>query len=66
LGWRLLWTWSYLVRALAALVLPGRDPARYWTHAVQELSPGRGDGIREAAEAHNRRLEEAAGLSKVP
>jgi N-acetylglucosaminyl-diphospho-decaprenol L-rhamnosyltransferase len=65
-GWRLLWTWSYLVRALAALVLPGQDPVRYWTHARQELSPGRGDGIREAAEAHNRRLEEAAGLSKVP
>jgi N-acetylglucosaminyl-diphospho-decaprenol L-rhamnosyltransferase len=62
---RLLWTWSYLVRALAALVLPGRDPRRYWTHAVQELAPGRGEGIREAAEARNRSIEGAAASSKV-
>jgi len=65
IAWRLLWTWSYLVRALAALVLPGQDPARYLAHALQELRPGRGEGIREAAEAHNLRLEQAAALSKV-
>jgi N-acetylglucosaminyl-diphospho-decaprenol L-rhamnosyltransferase len=62
---RVLWAWSYGLRALAALVLPGRDPRRYWLHAAQELAPGRGEGIREAAEARNRRLEEAAPSSKV-
>ena len=36
--------------------LPGRDPRRYLLHARQELFPGRGEGIREAAEAHNRGL----------
>jgi N-acetylglucosaminyl-diphospho-decaprenol L-rhamnosyltransferase len=56
LVWKACWTWAYLVRALAALVLPGRDPRRYLLHARQELLPGRGDGIREAAEAHNRGL----------
>ena len=56
LVWRACWTWAYLVRALAAAVLPGHDPRRYLLHARQELLPGRGEGIREAAEAHNRRL----------
>jgi GT2 family glycosyltransferase len=65
IGWRVLWTWSYLVRALVALVLPGRDPARYWTHARQELAPRRGEGIREAAEAYNRRLEQADAAARV-
>jgi len=53
---RLLWTWAYAVRALGALFLPGHDPRRYLLHAAQELRPGRGEGIREAAEAYNRRL----------
>jgi N-acetylglucosaminyl-diphospho-decaprenol L-rhamnosyltransferase len=52
---RLLWTWAYAIRALAALALPGHDPRRYLLHAEQELRPGRGEGIREAAEAYNRR-----------
>jgi N-acetylglucosaminyl-diphospho-decaprenol L-rhamnosyltransferase len=56
LVWKVCWTWAYLVRALAAAVLPGRDPRRYLLHARQELFPGRGEGIREAAEAHNRAL----------
>jgi GT2 family glycosyltransferase len=56
LVWRVCWTWAYLVRALAAVVLPGHDPRRYLMHARQELLPGRGEGIREAAEAHNRGL----------
>jgi N-acetylglucosaminyl-diphospho-decaprenol L-rhamnosyltransferase len=56
LVWKACWTWAYLVRALAAAVLPGRDPRRYLMHARQELMPGRGEGIREAAEAHNRAL----------
>ena len=48
--WRVCWTWTYLARAAAALVLPGRDPRRYWLHARQELMPGRGEGIRDAAQ----------------
>ncbi len=56
LVWRACWTWAYLVRAAAAALLPGRDPRRYLLHARQELLPGRGEGIREAAQAHNRGL----------
>jgi N-acetylglucosaminyl-diphospho-decaprenol L-rhamnosyltransferase len=56
LVWKVCWTWAYLVRAAAAAVLPDRDPRRYLLHARQELLPGRGEGIREAAEAHNRGL----------
>ena len=51
---RLLWTWSFLVRAAVAVVLPGHDPRRYWLHAAHELLPARGEGIREAAERYNR------------
>ena len=46
----------YLLRALASLVMPGHSPLRYWLHARQALLPGRGEGIREAAEAYNRRI----------
>ena len=46
----------YLCRALAAVVLPGHSAHRYWLHARQALLPGHGDGIREAAEAYNRRI----------
>jgi hypothetical protein len=56
LAWMLCWTWAYLARGAAAAVLPGREPRRYLLHARQELLPRRGEGIREAAEAHNRRL----------
>ena len=56
LVWKACWTWAYLARAAAAAVLPHRDPRRYLLHARQELMPGRGEGIREAAEAHNRGL----------
>jgi GT2 family glycosyltransferase len=56
LVWRACWTWAYLARAAGAAVLPGRDPRRYLLHARQELWPGRGEGIRDAAEAHNRAL----------
>jgi len=56
--WRLCWTWAYLLRAAAALVLPRRDPRRYWLHARQELLPARGEGVREAAQARNRTLSE--------
>jgi N-acetylglucosaminyl-diphospho-decaprenol L-rhamnosyltransferase len=52
---RALGAWSYLVRAAAALALPGHDPRRYLLQAGQELRPARGEGIREAAEEYNRR-----------
>jgi N-acetylglucosaminyl-diphospho-decaprenol L-rhamnosyltransferase len=55
--WRVCWTWAYLARAAASAVLPGRDPRRYVMHAAQQWNPGRGEGIREAAEAYNRRLD---------
>jgi N-acetylglucosaminyl-diphospho-decaprenol L-rhamnosyltransferase len=45
----------YLERALAAVGVPGHDPRRYLLQARQELTPGRGEGIREAAEEYNRR-----------
>jgi N-acetylglucosaminyl-diphospho-decaprenol L-rhamnosyltransferase len=53
---RLLWSFSYLPRVLAALVMPNQDPRTYWLHARQALRPGRGEGMREAAEAYNRRV----------
>ena len=56
LVWKVCWTWAYLVRAAVAALLPGRDPRRYLLHARQELLPGRGQGIRDAADAHNRGL----------
>ncbi len=46
----------HLVRAVAALFMPGHTPRRYWLHARQALLPNRGEGIREAAEAYNRAL----------
>jgi GT2 family glycosyltransferase len=53
LAWRICWTWSYLVRAAAAVVLPGHDSRRYWVHARQQWRPGRGEGLREAAARYN-------------
>jgi GT2 family glycosyltransferase len=51
---RLLGAWTYLPRALAALVLPGHDPRRYLRHARAAITGGRGEGLREAAAARNR------------
>jgi N-acetylglucosaminyl-diphospho-decaprenol L-rhamnosyltransferase len=45
----------YLERSIAATALPGHDAWRYRLHLTQELRPGRGEGIREAAEEYNRR-----------
>jgi N-acetylglucosaminyl-diphospho-decaprenol L-rhamnosyltransferase len=53
--------WAYGVRALAALVLPGHNPKRYLKHVSATLRPGRGEGLREGAEAFNRRLEPPVG-----
>jgi N-acetylglucosaminyl-diphospho-decaprenol L-rhamnosyltransferase len=54
LAWRGLWSWFYTVRLLAAFLRPGDDPSRWRAHLSQELRPGRGEGIREAADAYNR------------
>jgi GT2 family glycosyltransferase len=53
---RPLLAWPYVLRAAAALVLPGHPSRRYWLHARQALLPGRGEGIREAADSYNRAL----------
>jgi hypothetical protein len=45
--------WTYAVRALAALALPGRAAGRYWRHVSATLHPDRGEGLREAAAAYN-------------
>jgi hypothetical protein len=51
---RWLTAWSYAVRALAAPLLPGHSPKRYWRHVTATLWPARGEGLREAAAAYNR------------
>ena len=50
---RWLTAWTYAVRAVAAVGLPGHEPRRYWRHATATLRPGRGEGLREAASEHN-------------
>jgi GT2 family glycosyltransferase len=51
---RWLTAWSYALRALAAVVLPGHSPRRYWRHVTATLRPSRGEGLREAAAEYNR------------
>lgn len=51
---RILTAFTYLIRAVAALVLPDHSSRRYLLHAYHSLLPGRGEGLREAADAHNR------------
>jgi N-acetylglucosaminyl-diphospho-decaprenol L-rhamnosyltransferase len=60
---RLLWSASYLPRALAAIFMRGQDPGTYWLHARQALRPARGEGMREAADAYN---AAHAGGGQVP
>jgi GT2 family glycosyltransferase len=60
---RVLSAWFYLVRAGAAALLSGRGAAHWLLHARQALRP-RGEGIREAAAAHNRRLERPAPVGE--
>jgi N-acetylglucosaminyl-diphospho-decaprenol L-rhamnosyltransferase len=50
---RVLTAWSYAVRALAAVVLPGRRPGWYWLHARKALRLGKKEGLREAAADYN-------------
>ena len=54
---RWLSAWAYGARAAAARVLPGHDPAWYRLHVRAALHPERGEGLREAAEDYNRRLD---------
>ena len=48
---RVLSAWSYLPRAVAALVMPGHSPGLYWLHARRALRPWQGEGLAEAAES---------------
>ena len=50
---RWLTAWAYALRALAALITPGRDPRRMWRHVTASLFPDRGEGLREAAARYN-------------
>ena len=64
-GARILWAWSYVPRAIAAVFMPGHNAGWYRLHARQALRPSRGEGMREAAEAYNLQLasRQAAGGS---
>jgi N-acetylglucosaminyl-diphospho-decaprenol L-rhamnosyltransferase len=55
---RWLTAWSYAMRALAALFLPGHSARRYLRHVTASLWPSRGEGLREAADAYNRRAND--------
>jgi GT2 family glycosyltransferase len=51
---RPLHAFPYLLRALAATILPGHRPSRYLFHARRAMRPAAaGEGIREAAAAYN-------------
>jgi GT2 family glycosyltransferase len=50
---RWLTAWPYALRALAATLLPGHSPRRYWRHVTATLHPQRGEGLREAAARYN-------------
>jgi GT2 family glycosyltransferase len=50
---RWLTAWPYALRALAATLLPGHSPGRYWRHVTATLHPERGEGLREAAARYN-------------
>jgi N-acetylglucosaminyl-diphospho-decaprenol L-rhamnosyltransferase len=50
---RVLTAWAYGLRALAAVLMPGRDPRRMALHASRALMPNRGEGLREAAAHFN-------------
>jgi N-acetylglucosaminyl-diphospho-decaprenol L-rhamnosyltransferase len=64
---RWLTAWTYAVRAVGALVLPGRSPRRYWRHVTATLMPARGEGLREAADAYNcERPAAAPGPAAAP
>ena len=51
---RWLTAFTYGMRALAALVLPGHEARLYARHASATLFPGRGEGLAESAAEYNR------------
>ena len=51
---RWLTAYTYAVRALVALVLPGHEARRYARHVRATLFPGRGEGLAERAAEYNR------------
>jgi GT2 family glycosyltransferase len=46
---RVLTAWAYSIRALAAVVTPGRSARIMWAHARQALFPARGESLRDRA-----------------
>jgi N-acetylglucosaminyl-diphospho-decaprenol L-rhamnosyltransferase len=50
-AWTVRWltAYTYFVRSLVAVVLPGHDPRRYRRHVSATLRPEEGEGLREAA-----------------
>jgi GT2 family glycosyltransferase len=46
---RVLTAWSYALRAIGAVVTPGRSPRIMWAHARQALCPKRGESLRDRA-----------------
>ncbi len=55
---RWLTAYSYALRAVAALALPGQSPRRYRRHVTATLMPRRGEGLREAADEYNRAADD--------
>jgi N-acetylglucosaminyl-diphospho-decaprenol L-rhamnosyltransferase len=55
---RALTAWFYVGRAAVAPFVRGDSTHWYLMHARQALRPGRGEGVREAAEEYNRTLSE--------
>ena len=51
---RWLTAFTYAMRALAALVLPGHEARLYARHARATLFPDRGEGLAEGASDYNR------------
>jgi GT2 family glycosyltransferase len=51
---RWLTAYTYAIRALAALVLPGHETRRYARHVRATLAPGHGEGLAESAAEYNR------------
>jgi GT2 family glycosyltransferase len=51
---RWLTAYSYAMRALAALVLPGHEARRYARHVRATLAPNHGEGLAESAAEYNR------------
>jgi N-acetylglucosaminyl-diphospho-decaprenol L-rhamnosyltransferase len=48
---RILTSWSYAARAIAATFLPNQPAPVYWAHARQALFPSRGESLRDRAAA---------------